>query len=135
MEDIYCLKIEVDMPGQMKLIDLILDVEHDVEEAGVWVLTMEYEEAWSDLPLYYISNFMNILRGKYGDLEKIGIKREQISIWRCITGPQEVYMEYWPEEMRLMASEGIRFRLLCHIQEEEEGQQGSPHFGSFPVLN
>lgn len=133
MDDTYCLKIEVEYPGQKKLIDLILDVEHDVEEVNSWVLTSEYDESFGDMPLYYISNFMDILSGKYGDLEKIGIRREMISIWRCISSATEVFMEYWPEEMRLMASEGIRFRLLCRALDEEE--EGGPHFGPFPVLN
>lgn len=134
MDDTYCLKIEVEYPGQKKLIDLILDVEHNVEEAEAWVLTMDYCESYGDLPLFYISNFMDMLRGNFGDLQKIGITRDMISIWRCFNDSTEIFMEYWPEEMNLMASEGIKFRVLCRVLDEEEGGD-SPHFGPFPIYN
>lgn len=120
MSDIYCLKIEVNLPSQMKLIDMILDVEHDVEEPDTWVLTMEYDETFGDLPVFYIHNFISLLRGKFGDLDKIGIRRDMISIWRCVSGPEEVFMEYWPEEMQMMASEGIKFRQLCRVEQPDE---------------
>lgn len=132
MDDVYSLKIEVDVPGQLELIDLILEVEHNVVSDG-WELQMDYNEEFGELPIFYISNFLDILRGKYKDLEKIGICREMISIWRCIVGPQEVFMEYWPEEMHLMAVEGIRFRILCRVPQEDDDEP--PHFGRFPVLN
>ncbi len=120
MNDIYCLKIEVNIPGQMQLLDMILGVEHDMEEAHTWVLTMDYDKGFGDLPIFYITNFLDILKNKYADLERIGIRRDMISIWRCTSQPGEVYMEYWPEEMSLMASEGIKFRILCRVDAEEE---------------
>lgn len=120
MNDIYCLKIEVNIPGQMQLLDMILGVEHDMEEPHTWVLTMDYDKGFGDLPIFYITNFIDILKDKYTDLEEIGIRRDMISIWRCTNQPGEVYMEYWPEEMRLLAEEGIKFRILCRADAEEE---------------
>ena len=65
MNDIYCLKIEVNIPGQMQLLDMILGVEHDMEEAHTWVLTMDYDKGFGDLPIFYITNFLDILENKY----------------------------------------------------------------------
>lgn len=124
MNDIYCLKIEVNLPSQFKLVDMILGVEHDVEESHTWVLTMDYDRSFGDLPIFYITNFINLLKDKFADLERIGIRRDMISIWRCINQPGEVYMEYWPEELRLLAAEGIKFRMLCRADPEPEPEEG-----------
>ena len=113
MNDTYYLKIEVSLPTQVELIDSILEVKHDEEETGAWVLSMDYEPVFGDLPIFYISNFIGFLKGKYEALEQIGITRDKISIWRCVEGPEELFMEYWPEEMRMMAEEGIRVRIMC----------------------
>ena len=51
MNDTYFLKIEVDLPVQMKLIDSKLDVVHDGEEKGAWILSMDYDEVFGDLPI------------------------------------------------------------------------------------
>ena len=128
MNDTYFLKIEVDLPVQMKLIDSILDVEHDGEENGAWILSMDYDEVFGDLPIYYISNFVGLLKGKYGELEKIGIKRDKISVWRCVYGAGEVFMEYWPEEMEMLAKEGLHFRIMVCQEENEPFNPFLPHF-------
>ena len=61
MNDTYYLKIEVSLPTQVELIDSILEVKHDEEETGAWVLSMDYEPVFGDLPIFYISNFIGFL--------------------------------------------------------------------------
>lgn len=119
MDDIYYLKIEVEIAEQIRLIDSILGVSHDVEEPLAWILSMEYDATFGDLPIYYISNFIHILEDKFETLERIGIQRDMISIWRFVNSPGEVFMEYWPEELNLMASAGIHFRIVCRADAEQ----------------
>lgn len=132
MDDIYSLRIEVSRSGQVELINRILGVTCNVA-SDCWELQTDYADTYYDVPILYITNFLNILEDKYTALESIGIRREHISIWRCIRGAKDVFMQYEPEEMQMMAYQGIRFCIICRVLEEDE--EMGPRFKGAALAN
>mgnify|MGYP001806443121 FL=1 len=61
----------------------------------------------------YIQKLVSILENKYEQLNKIGIKRSDISIWYLYAYNGQCNMEFLPEDMLLLGKEGISFCVSC----------------------
>jgi hypothetical protein len=64
-------------------------------------------------PTEAFSLFLNFLAGKYDELAKIGINRENISIWRNYQYDQECNLEVSPEQMKSLGEQGIVLCISC----------------------
>ncbi|MEG0796072.1 MAG: hypothetical protein RR397_06150 [Odoribacter sp.] len=113
MKDSYCLRIEVTNINHIQLLDLLLDQEHNTDSPD-WEFEMEEEEFYGDCPMIYISLLLDLIRNKFDDLEKIGIKRDMISIWRVVNYEREWYMEYQPSDLKELVEYDISFRISCY---------------------
>lgn len=118
MKDTYCLRIETERLGQVRLLDLLLEREHNTE-ADCWEFEIEENEMYRDFPTFYLTELVGIVKDKFEDLRKIGIRRDMISIWRCVGYEREGYMEYAPEDLKLLGENGIKFRISCYPEEPD----------------
>lgn len=79
-------------------------------------------EEGTDGPYYdFINDFLDLLEGKYESLAKLGIEREDISIWRYYEYDGQCNMEYDPERTKRLGDNGINLCISCwDISEDKE---------------
>ncbi|MBP7478753.1 MAG: hypothetical protein KA797_09530 [Chitinophagales bacterium] len=61
----------------------------------------------------FINIFLDILETKYADLEKINIKRENITIWMLYEYDQQCNMEFDPIRLKRLGDNGITLCISC----------------------
>lgn len=107
----YSLRI-VSTKEQLRLINNILDVSVDENSESGWI----YEVTRNDIEPYFdfIARFLEVLKGKFLPLEKIGVKREDISFWVIYEYQEQFNIEYSPQDMKKMADEGITLCVSCY---------------------
>jgi hypothetical protein len=116
MINFYRLKIWYDLNPTGDKISEILGV-HSINSNSPWLLVLAEEE--KDPPIDYINYFLNLLENKYERLLKIGIKREDISIWRYYKYDNgQCNLEYSPEETSRLGENGITLCISCLDSEE-----------------
>lgn len=64
----------------------------------------------------YIQIFLDILENKYNKLEQIGVKRESIVIWIYYEYDQQCNMEFSPDNLIKIGSNGISLCISCWQQ-------------------
>lgn len=84
---------------------------HGQEDRCVFVLKREIGEndPWVDV----ISEFLDLLIGKYELLEKLGVTRRDISIWLLYEYDEQCNMEFAPETTLRLGQEGITLCISC----------------------
>jgi len=68
----------------------------------------------------YIKIFFDLLGNKYAQLEQIGITRDLIVIWIYYEYDQQCNMEFLPEDLKKIGSNGISLCVSCW-QKEKSG--------------
>jgi hypothetical protein len=61
----------------------------------------------------FINIFLDLLETKYSDLEKLNIKRNDISIWLLYEYDQQCNMEFDPQRLKRLGENGITFCISC----------------------
>jgi len=103
--------LQIDAPQeQYDEIDIILGVKSNSPHKG-WQLGIVQKE--NDKYIPFISYFLSILKGKYEALEKIGITRDDISVWKLYEYEGQCNMEFSPEDMYNLGKEGIVLCVSC----------------------
>jgi len=81
----------------------------------LWTYSVETddEEPYFD----FINKFLDILEPKFEELEKLGIKKNDILIWLLYEYDQQCSMEFHPEEMKRLGESGIVMNIDCwHVE-------------------
>lgn len=106
----YYYSLRIYAPDEKyQIVDDILGVKSSHEHG--WIL--EVIEGENDEPVFFIDYFLNILSGKYEQLDKIGITREDISIWMLYEYDEQCNMEFTPDEMYKLGKEKISLCISC----------------------
>ncbi len=69
----------------------------------------------------FINIFLDILETKYSELEKLNIKRSDISIWLLYEYDQQCNMEFDPQRLKRLGDNGITFCISCWDSGKEYG--------------
>ncbi|MDD3144648.1 MAG: hypothetical protein PHV23_00895 [Candidatus Gracilibacteria bacterium] len=86
--------------------------EHKIE-LDRSVFEFEVEEKENEKYFNYIDFFLNILEDKYDLLEKIGINRNDITIWRLYRYNNQCNMEWNPKDLKRLGDSGISLCVSC----------------------
>jgi len=62
----------------------------------------------------FIDTFLKVLSGNYDALEKIGIERDDISIWVIYEYEGQCNFEFSPLEMKKLGENGITLCISCY---------------------
>jgi hypothetical protein len=92
-------------------IDKILGIKTNQNVTTWWIL--EYFEKENDEYIPYIEKFLSLLEGKYDQLKKIGIERNDISVWELYAYDGQCNMEFSPKNMYALGKEGITLCISC----------------------
>ena len=103
--------LQIDVPDdKFEIVDKILGVQSN--KPPFWELQLIEEEEDEYIP--FIDYFLSILEGKYNQLEEIGVKRENISVWLVYYYDSQCNMEFLPKDMYNLGKEGITFCVSCY---------------------
>lgn len=114
MEYRYVLKImsEKDIKNS---VSSILGIESNYKFSGWGYEIIEKEE---DDYFDFISTFLDLLKGKYEELSKLGIQKEDITIWMIYRYNGQCNMEFDPISMKRLGDNGIKLCISCYEVEE-----------------
>ena len=105
----YSLQICVPMEHHEE-INLMLGAKTNCPYTNSWILRIDKEE---DEPFLFISHFLSLLDGKYDALKKMGVNRENISVWMNYAYDSQCNMEFLPDDMYNLGKEGIVLCVSC----------------------
>jgi hypothetical protein len=71
----------------------------------------------------FINIFLDILDRKYSVLEKLNIKRSDISIWMLYEYDQQCNMEFDPKRLKRLGDNGITLCISCWDSGKESGSE------------
>jgi len=109
----YYYSLRIDAPQeQYDELDIILGVKSNFTPSIGWGIEL-VEKKDEPENIYFIDYFLSILKGKYEALEKIGITRDNISVWKLYEYEGQCNMEFSPEDMYNLGKEGIDFCISC----------------------
>ena len=99
---------------QIEQIDKILGIKSP-SRTGAWFYeTTQHEDGSS---YCFVDDFLSILKGKYEQLEEIGVFRNAISFWLLYEYDQQCNLEFSPKEMTKIGREGITLCISCWEKE------------------
>jgi len=128
MKSYYSLRIYVP-DDKHDLVDRILGVKSNCPP--FWELQLIENEEDKYIP--FVGYFLSILEGKYSQLEEIGIKREDISVWFVYYYDSQCNMEFSPKDMYDLGKEGITFCISCYDIHDRDADYVKPLDGEFRV--
>ena len=101
--------LQIDAPKEKYgIINEILGVKSNSPHTG-WQLGLEQK----DEHIHFIDYFLSILNNKYSQLEKIGVTRDNISVWMLYGYESQCNMEFSPKDMYSLGKEGIVLCISC----------------------
>lgn len=111
MEYAFKLEIEVLRNEDIDTLENIIGLKGDVLDFTQWSYELEINIAddWVD----FISLFYNALNGKFSKLKKIGITKEDITIWFYYEYIQQCNIEFNPSDLKKLASLGVTLCISC----------------------
>ena len=123
MKDAYVLKICCDQVNDQKQISRILGVEPSFSSED-WCLEIIEEDLSSEISQgteedssqtkSYITDFLDLLEGKYQQLADIGVDVEDITIWQYYEYDNgQCNMEFHPEVTKRLGDNGIVLCISC----------------------
>jgi hypothetical protein len=108
MKSFYSLQIDVPC-DKFELVDKILGVKQNCPP--FWTLQFIIDD---DYYIPFVDCFLSILKGKYEQLEEIGVKRDNITVWYVYYYDAQCNMEFSPEDMYNLGKEGIALCISCY---------------------
>lgn len=109
MKYYYSLRIDIEKDKSI-LLDQILGVSHNMHNLN-WGLEKIIES--EDSAFDFIDYFIGVLKDNYSKLEKIGVSRDNISIWMLYEYDQQCNMEFSPQQLLRIGKEGLTFCISC----------------------
>lgn len=110
---IYNLRISCSRDTQKQKISNFLGVKANKQMDGIWCLEVEEEEI--DGYFDFIKHFLDILEGKYEQLESIEISKEDISLWFLYGYENECNMEFLSSDLKRLGNNGISLCISCWV--------------------
>ena len=110
-KSIYSLRISCSSVAQFDKVSKLLDTALAKQIENTWCL--EVEESESDEYFDFINRFLDILEGKYEQLECIGISKKDISIWLLYEYEEQCNMEFLPVDLKRLGISGISLCISC----------------------
>jgi hypothetical protein len=110
MESFYSLQIDVPR-DKFELVDKILGVKQNCPP--FWTLQFIIKND-DDYNFPFVDYFLSILKGKYKQLEKIGVTRDNISVWYVYYYDALCNMKFSPKDLYNLGKEGIVFCISCY---------------------
>lgn len=108
MKYIYALRVSCESSSD---VSRVLGLESQTNFVNSW--TCSVSESESDPPFDFIDKFLSILNGHYAELENLGITRSEISIWIYYEYDEQCNLEFSPESMMRLGTEGITLCISC----------------------
>jgi len=109
MKYFFSLRIEAQLE-QVPKITNILGIEPNYPQVAWGYKLVIKENTYTN----FIDYFLGILEGKYDKLRKIGITKEEISIWMIYEYDEQCNMEFAPSDMKKLGDSGISFCVSCY---------------------
>ncbi|MEA4976921.1 MAG: hypothetical protein VB046_14410 [Paludibacter sp.] len=103
--------LRIDSKNEHKLIDELLSVRSNYNFDGSWGIELVEEDDDAYIP--FIDYFLSLLEGKYLKLKKIGIEKNDISIWMLYAYHGQCNMEISPDDMLKLGKAGITLCISC----------------------
>ena len=110
-KSIYSLRISCSSEEQRKKVSNLLNVESTKQMGSIWCL--EVEERESNEYFDFINHFLDILEGKYEQLEAIEVSREDISVWFLYEYEYQCNMEFLPNNLKRLGDNRISLCVSC----------------------
>lgn len=82
-----------------------------------WIYEVVVEQ--KDEPFDFINSFLNVLEGKYEQLDELGVSRENITIWMIYEYNGQCNMEFEPQDLERLGKNGISLCISCYEGGEE----------------
>ena len=108
MKYFFSLRIEAEQEQVFKIND-ILGIKSNYPEVSWGYKLKTKNQSYTN----FVDSFLKVLDGKYDDLQKIGIKRENISIWMIYEYEEQCNMEFSPKELKKLGENEITFCISC----------------------
>lgn len=119
MQNKYCLEIDC-TESDIKVLVQILNIEIDKNFNWKYKLDLEKNvfsywvlEEEKDKYFDYINYFLDLLEKKYDNLNKIGINKSDITIWRYYKYFEQCNMEFEPNDMYRLWKNDISLCVSC----------------------
>ncbi len=122
----YTLQINVP-PSKQKKVSSILGLKSELVDFYSDTLYVKVEKEDHE-PFLFVDYFLSLLEGKYEDLQKIGVERENISIWKEYAYDSQCNMEFFPEATYRLGKEGITLCVTCwdiHDYDKDYDENGN----------
>jgi hypothetical protein len=114
MQNIYKLQISFSPSKQtLEEVSTILGMNYLSNEAHPSQWIYEVERLESDDYFDFINLFLNMLETKYPALEKLNIKRGDISFWMLYEYDHQCNLEFDPQSMKRLGENGITLCISC----------------------
>ena len=113
MKNTYILRINC-KESEINSIDEIIGVSSTDSSNLHWEMCLVEEEL--DPVVDFVDRFLNLLDEKYNALSKIGVSREDITIWRYYEYDRECNLEIAPDKMKRLGEQGISLCISCWQQ-------------------
>lgn len=107
----YNLRISCSSDRQIEKVSNLLSVKPNKQMGNIWCLEVEEQE--SEEYFDFINHFLDILEGKYEQLESIKISREDISLWFLYEYEDQCNMEFLSNNLKRLGGNGISLCVSC----------------------
>ena len=112
----YLYKLQISFSSGRKTLNAlnsIFGIEYlsDDENPTQWIYEVEQQE--SDEYFDFINQFLNLLETKYTDLEKLKVKRNDISIWMFYEYDNQCNLEFDGQRTKRIGESGITLCISC----------------------
>ncbi|MFQ4142113.1 hypothetical protein [Chlorogloeopsis sp. ULAP02] len=109
MKYTYILRIDCGN-DKIKIVNDILGI-NNTSNNSYWEQTL-IEEAL-DPPVNFIDKFLNLLEGKYQKLSRVGVNKDDISVWVYYEYDEQCNMSFSPEDMKRLGDNQITLCISC----------------------
>lgn len=80
---------------------------------NIWTYSQEENESDGEPYFDFINRFLDLLEPTFERLEKLGVKRSDISFWYLYEYQQQCGIEFHPQEMKRLGESGIVLCIDC----------------------
>ena len=110
-KSIYNLQISCSSEAQKGIVSNLLSIKPNKQMGNIWCL--EIQEKESDEQFDFVSHYLDMLEGKYDQLESIGISKEDISVWLLYEYDNQCNIEFLPNDLKRLGENGISLCISC----------------------
>ena len=108
---IYNLRIFCQNNEQFNKVSQTLHITPNKQWGNLWCFEIEQKE--NDKYFDFINRFLDMLEGKYEQLELVGISKEDISVWFLYQYENQCNMEFLPKDLKRLGSNEISLCISC----------------------